>query len=183
MCRIFRLIWWVFAGESSGLLIFMVSLPCSIPRIYPPVKSIITESQHSSWNGVHFFNYQWNNFSSDNYCVFKIVLQTKMTLNETSLEKKFENVTNSQESIQSLSLWILHHKIHHKRIVEIWMKCLEKGSWLYLVFKINLFFAINYIEIFVTWYVSVKTNVPPILQNKIISQESFLERTFYYYIF
>ena len=50
-----------------------------------------------------------------------------MALSESSLEKKLSGCVNTQDSIQSLSLWILHHKNHHKRIVQLWMKALEKG--------------------------------------------------------
>lgn len=50
-----------------------------------------------------------------------------MSLNEASLEKKLSGVTNSQDSIQSLSLWILHHKSHYKRIIQIWFNNFEKG--------------------------------------------------------
>lgn len=49
------------------------------------------------------------------------------SLNEANLIKKLENVTTSQDSIQTLSLWILHHRSHHKKIVEHWLKCYVKG--------------------------------------------------------
>ncbi|KAK7011650.1 regulation of nuclear pre-mRNA domain-containing protein 2 [Biomphalaria glabrata] len=48
------------------------------------------------------------------------------TLNEESVEKKLKTVNNTQDSIQSLSLWIIHHKSHHAKIVELWMKVLKK---------------------------------------------------------
>ena len=49
-------------------------------------------------------------------------------IDEQNLEKKFLNLTNSQESIQTLSLWVLHHKNHHKKIIQVWFKILEKGE-------------------------------------------------------
>ena len=49
-------------------------------------------------------------------------------LNEASVQRKFANVNNTQDSIQSLSLWVLHHKAHHERIVELWFKALKKGK-------------------------------------------------------
>lgn len=49
-------------------------------------------------------------------------------IDEQNLEKKFLNLTNSQESIQTLSLWVLHHKNHHKKIIQVWFKILEKGK-------------------------------------------------------
>lgn len=49
-------------------------------------------------------------------------------LNEEKLEKKFQLVTNSQDSIQTLSLWILYHKSQHKKIVDIWLKTFKKSK-------------------------------------------------------
>ncbi|CAG5132002.1 unnamed protein product [Candidula unifasciata] len=48
-------------------------------------------------------------------------------LNEDSVEKKLKTVTNTQDSIQTLSLWIIHHKNHHAKIVELWMRVLRKS--------------------------------------------------------
>ena len=50
-------------------------------------------------------------------------------LNEASVQRKFANVNNTQDNIQSLSLWVLHHKAHHERIVELWYKSLKKGKF------------------------------------------------------
>uniref|UniRef100_T1JFR8 Regulation of nuclear pre-mRNA domain-containing protein 2 n=1 Tax=Strigamia maritima TaxID=126957 RepID=T1JFR8_STRMM len=50
------------------------------------------------------------------------------SLNEASLEKKLSAVTNTQESIQTLSLWCIHHRAHHKKIVDVWMKVLRKAK-------------------------------------------------------
>ncbi|RWS08947.1 Regulation of nuclear pre-mRNA domain-containing protein 2-like protein [Dinothrombium tinctorium] len=63
-----------------------------------------------------------------------------MALDENNLEKKLENVSNSQDSIQSLSLWILHHKNHNKRIVQIWLKALKKGK---VNHRLTLFYLAN----------------------------------------
>lgn len=51
-----------------------------------------------------------------------------MTLNEASLEKRFNAVSTSQGSIQSLSFFCLHYKNHHKRIAQIWLRCLQKAK-------------------------------------------------------
>lgn len=51
-----------------------------------------------------------------------------MTLNESSLEKRFAAVSTSQGSIQSLSFFCLHYKNHHKRIAEIWLKSLQRAK-------------------------------------------------------
>jgi hypothetical protein len=49
-------------------------------------------------------------------------------LNEEGVQKRLMSVTNTQDSIQSLSLWIIHHKTHHARIVELWYKALKKSG-------------------------------------------------------
>lgn len=49
-------------------------------------------------------------------------------MSEENLEKKMLNVTNTQDSIQSLSLWLIHHKSHHKRVAEMWLKTVKKGK-------------------------------------------------------
>lgn len=51
-----------------------------------------------------------------------------MTLNEVSLEKRFNLVSTSQGSIQSLSFFCLHYKNHHKKIAQIWLRCLQKAK-------------------------------------------------------
>lgn len=51
-----------------------------------------------------------------------------MSLNETNLEKKFNNVSTSQGSIQSLSFFCLHYKNHHEKIAHIWLRCLQKAK-------------------------------------------------------
>lgn len=51
-----------------------------------------------------------------------------MSLNETNLEKRFNAVSTSAGSIQSLSSLCLHYKNHHKRIAQIWLRCLQKAK-------------------------------------------------------
>ncbi|XP_064607793.1 regulation of nuclear pre-mRNA domain-containing protein 2-like isoform X2 [Liolophura sinensis] len=62
------------------------------------------------------------------------------TLNEESVEKKLQNVTNTQDSIQTLSLWIIHHKAHHKKIVRLWFKVLRKAK---IPQRLTLFYLCN----------------------------------------
>ena len=60
-------------------------------------------------------------------------------LNEESCIRRMMSVTNTQDSIQSLSLWIIHHKMHHMRIVELWYKALKNtGEILVLIMKCDL---------------------------------------------
>ncbi|XP_061193179.1 regulation of nuclear pre-mRNA domain-containing protein 2-like [Saccostrea echinata] len=47
-------------------------------------------------------------------------------MSEENLEKKMLNVSNTQDSIQSLSLWLIHHKSHHKRVVDVWLNTFKK---------------------------------------------------------
>ena len=44
------------------------------------------------------------------------------------LEKKLNDLNNSQQSIQTLSLWLIHHRKHCKLIVQTWLKELKKGK-------------------------------------------------------
>jgi len=46
---------------------------------------------------------------------------------EDNFVKKLGDLNNSQQSIQTLSLWLIHHRKHSKTIVEIWMKELKKA--------------------------------------------------------
>ena len=52
-----------------------------------------------------------------------------------NVEKKFRSINNTQESIQSVSLWAIHHKAEHEKIVEIWFKVLKKGKQLTSIVK------------------------------------------------
>ncbi|XP_078487647.1 regulation of nuclear pre-mRNA domain-containing protein 2-like [Ciona intestinalis] len=42
--------------------------------------------------------------------------------------KKLKSVSNTQDSIPMLSLWIIHHKAHHKLIVDHWLKVLKNAK-------------------------------------------------------
>jgi len=59
----------------------------------------------------------------------KCPAQAMDTLDETWVEKKLMAATNTQESVQSLSLWALHHKTQHEKIVSIWFKVLKMGMF------------------------------------------------------
>ena len=52
------------------------------------------------------------------------------SFSEGNLVKKLEQITNTQDAIQTLSLWILHHKTHYKQIVEKWLQCYRKGLYI-----------------------------------------------------
>ncbi|XP_022669806.1 regulation of nuclear pre-mRNA domain-containing protein 1B-like isoform X1 [Varroa destructor] len=53
------------------------------------------------------------------------------TFSEESLVKRLKELNQTQQAIETLSLWLIHHRKHHKRIAEVWMKTLldlEKAS-------------------------------------------------------
>lgn len=47
---------------------------------------------------------------------------------ENTFIKKLEELNNSSQSIQTLSLWLIHHRKHHQEIVEIWFRELLKAK-------------------------------------------------------
>ncbi|XP_064467042.1 regulation of nuclear pre-mRNA domain-containing protein 1B-like [Ornithodoros turicata] len=47
---------------------------------------------------------------------------------EAALERKLSELNNSQQSIQTLSLWLIHHRKHHRTIVNVWLKELKKAK-------------------------------------------------------
>lgn len=50
------------------------------------------------------------------------------SVNVENIERKLQGVSNTQDSIQSLSLWAIHHKTDAKHIVEMWLKVVKKGT-------------------------------------------------------
>nr|XP_048684662.1 regulation of nuclear pre-mRNA domain-containing protein 2 isoform X4 [Caretta caretta] len=59
---------------------------------------------------------------------------------EASLDRKFQSVTNTMESIQGLSSWCLENKRHHSTIVYHWMKWLRRSAFPH---RLNLFYLAN----------------------------------------
>ncbi|TSK31342.1 Regulation of nuclear pre-mRNA domain-containing protein 1A [Bagarius yarrelli] len=47
---------------------------------------------------------------------------------EAALEKKLAELSNSQQSVQTLSLWLIHHRKHSKTIVKVWNNELQKAQ-------------------------------------------------------
>lgn len=52
---------------------------------------------------------------------------------EAALVKKLGDLNPSQQSIQTLSLWLIHHRKHHSVIVKVWMRELVKGEHIILL--------------------------------------------------
>ncbi|MEQ2313295.1 Regulation of nuclear pre-mRNA domain-containing protein 2 [Ameca splendens] len=59
---------------------------------------------------------------------------------EASLDRRFQGVSNTMESIQSLSAWCIENKKHHGLIVRYWMKWLKKSDHNH---RLNLFYLAN----------------------------------------
>ncbi|KAM9776490.1 regulation of nuclear pre-mRNA domain-containing protein 1A-like [Syngnathus typhle] len=49
------------------------------------------------------------------------------SFSEAALEKKLSELSNSQQSVQTLSLWLIHHRKHSKTIVHVWYDELVKA--------------------------------------------------------
>lgn len=62
-----------------------------------------------------------------------------MSFTDDVLLKKIKDLVNTQQSVQTLSLWLIHHRVHSKKIVETWLgellaaqKCERKITYIYL---------------------------------------------------
>lgn len=47
---------------------------------------------------------------------------------DTVFIKKLAELNNSSQSIQTLSLWLIHHRKHYSTVVKIWLRELIKGK-------------------------------------------------------
>lgn len=47
---------------------------------------------------------------------------------EVAFLKKLAELNSSQQSIQTLSLWLIHHRKHHVSIVKTWLRELQNGK-------------------------------------------------------
>ncbi|KAJ8378617.1 hypothetical protein AAFF_G00238290 [Aldrovandia affinis] len=59
---------------------------------------------------------------------------------QSSLDRRFQGVSNTMESIQGLSNWCIENKKHHNLIVRYWMKWLRKSGASH---RLNLFYLAN----------------------------------------
>jgi hypothetical protein len=73
---------------------------------------------------------------------------------ESALVKKLEELNSSQQSIQTLSLWLIHHRKHHGLIAKVWLRELIKGTETPTSSKRFLvtICAINYVFLFILFY-------------------------------
>ncbi|XP_030752757.1 regulation of nuclear pre-mRNA domain-containing protein 1B [Sitophilus oryzae] len=47
---------------------------------------------------------------------------------ESAFIKKLQELNNSSQSIQTLSLWLIHHRKHYSSVVKIWLRELQKAK-------------------------------------------------------
>ncbi|XP_069806173.1 regulation of nuclear pre-mRNA domain-containing protein 2-like isoform X1 [Dendropsophus ebraccatus] len=59
---------------------------------------------------------------------------------EAALDRKLQAVTNTMESIQSLSTWCIENKKHHATIVHYWLKWFRRSGFPH---RLNLFYLAN----------------------------------------
>ena len=50
------------------------------------------------------------------------------TFNAKAFEKKLNTMDLSQTSIQTVSLWIIHHRQSIKEVITVWIEMMKKGS-------------------------------------------------------
>ena len=63
----------------------------------------------------------------------------------SQLEKKLKVMTMSQQSIQTLSLWCIHHRKHARTVVQTWLKDILRGNQ--HLFGILLWYDCLFLEI------------------------------------
>lgn len=89
---------------ESGIIYFSVSRPCLL------------------------FHWWQHCLTTDVWCLCRSLVIKMSGFTEQALIKKLLDLNASQQSIQTLSLWLIHHRKHHQVIVKIWFKELSKGE-------------------------------------------------------
>jgi hypothetical protein len=62
------------------------------------------------------------------------------TTSSSSFEKRLAQVNITQESVQTLSLWILYHHSQHDHLIKTWFKVLKKSKSSH---RLTLFYVAN----------------------------------------
>lgn len=65
---------------------------------------------------------------------------TDESSSSSSFEKRLTLVNGTQESVQTLSLWMLYHHSQHEHLVKIWFKVLKKSKTSH---RLTLFYVAN----------------------------------------
>ena len=50
------------------------------------------------------------------------------SFSDQNFVKKLTELNGTQQSIQTLSLWLIHHRKHSKSIIQVWYRELQKGK-------------------------------------------------------
>ncbi|KAM9494611.1 regulation of nuclear pre-mRNA domain-containing protein 1A-like isoform 3-T3 [Clarias gariepinus] len=80
-------------------------------------------------SGLSDFIFAWFGVKNNKVRYLKRSLKKKMSVfSESALEKKLAELSNSQQSVQTLSLWLIHHRKHSKTIVKVWYNELTKDG-------------------------------------------------------
>lgn len=48
---------------------------------------------------------------------------------DDALVRKLKELNTSSQSIQTLSLWLIHHRKHHSNITKLWYRELSCAGW------------------------------------------------------
>lgn len=86
---------------------------------------------------LEYLNWPETNCWRSPICKTKFNMASPNKINTENIERKMQGVSNTQDSIQSLSLWAIHHKSDAKQIVDVWLKVVKRGTtirhWLCLL--------------------------------------------------
>lgn len=59
-------------------------------------------------------------------------------LNQKGFERKLQQMSSAQDSVQTVSLWIIHHKKYADDIVKVWMEQLKRcKAWNRILFLVT----------------------------------------------
>jgi len=89
-------------------------------------------------------------FTVSGYFTSKVNMSS---FSDNNLAKKLNELNGTQQSIQTLSLWLIHHRKHAKTIVQVWLRELKKGMQVHMEPLTLLFFCL-YSDLLVTCVIS-----------------------------
>ena len=55
---------------------------------------------------------------------------------QKNVNKRLDSMTDRQDSIQALSLWMIHHKTECQKIAACWLAAMKRGMWTLLAHAI-----------------------------------------------
>ena len=67
-------------------------------------------------------------------------MDTSSSSSSSGFEKRLTLVNSTQESVQTLSLWILYHHSQYEHLIKTWFKVLKKSKALH---RLTLFYVAN----------------------------------------